>query len=172
MDNSNFLTYDVDAAHSSLNFKIKHMQISNVKGNFNSFKGVLEFDETTKQFKSIKGEAEISSVNTNIKSRDEHIVSADFFDAEKFPTMTFEMKEFSQEDGEGVVKADLTIKGVTKPVEFKYELGGVSKNQDGKSLVGLTLEANINRTDFGIGEKSVAVGDKVSITIELEAVAR
>ncbi|PSM52666.1 YceI-like domain-containing periplasmic protein [Campylobacter blaseri] len=168
----NAAEYVLDKAHSSIGFEIKHMQISKVRGNFTNFDGAVSFDPKTKKLTNLNGEIVISSINTNNNKRDDHLRSVDYFDVEKFPTMKFEMTEFIQDkddDEEGIVKGNLTIKGVTKVVEFEYELGGTTKTDDGKTLIGLSLEGDILRTDFNIGEESVAMGNKVKMIIELEA---
>lgn len=168
----NAAEYSVDPVHSSVNFKIKHLQVSNVKGNFNSFSGMIDFDPATKKLNNVNGVVEINSVNTNNNKRDDHLRSSDFFDVQKFPTMKFEMTEFLQDGDdkdEGKVRGNLTIKDVTKPVEFEYELGGITKNKDGKSMIGVTLEGKLNRIDFKVGEETMALGNEVKIDIELEA---
>ncbi|MSN97006.1 polyisoprenoid-binding protein [Campylobacter sp. FMV-PI01] len=169
---ANAKDYVVDTAHSQVGFKIKHMQISNVKGNFNKFSGDIDFDENTKKLKKLNATIAIDSVNTNNNNRDNHLKQADYFDAKKFPEMKFEMTEFiAESQDEGKVKGNLTIKGVTKPITLDYDFGGEIKN-DKADKIGFTLEGKIDRTAFGVGESSVALGSEVKLEIEIEANAK
>lgn len=160
--------YVIDPAHSYVGFKIKHMKISNVKGSFSDYKSVIEFNEDKKQPTKIESVIKVTSVDTGIEKRDNHLRTADFFDVEKFPEMRFVMKEFK---GDKIV-GDLTIKGVTKPVVLDYDFGGITKNKEGKNLIGFSLEGEIKRSEFGIGEESAMVGDEVKLQIEVEAPAK
>lgn len=162
-------SYNVDTVHSSAEFKIKHLQVSNVKGNFTKFVGDVEFDEAGKKITKLDAVIDVSSVNTHNTKRDDHLKSADFFDTAKFKDMKFVMTEFIPDGNEGTVVGNLTIKGVTKPVKLEYEFGGISKDKGGKSIIGFTLEGKINRTDFNVGESSLALSDEVKLNIEVEA---
>lgn len=167
--------YITDKAHTNVGFKIKHLQVSNVKGGFDDFEGSIDFDPDTKKLNKFEANIKVASVNTKNDKRDDHLKSADFFEVEKYPEMKFVMTEFASKDGgeEGTVKGDLTIKGVTKPVELKYEFGGIVKNDKEKiDKLGFALEGDIDRTAFGVGEESVAIGSKVNIEIEVEANAK
>ncbi|ASM39896.1 polyisoprenoid-binding protein [Campylobacter sp. RM12327] len=165
--------YNVDNAHSSIGFKIKHMQVSNVKGFFTDHTSIIDFDENKKYPNKIESIIKVASVNTGIEKRDNHLRTADFFDAQKFPEMKFVMKEFIPGDeSEGKIKGDMTVKGVTKPITLNYDFGGITKNKDGKNMIGFSLDGEIKRSDFGVGEQSVMVGDKVNINIEIEAVEK
>lgn len=162
--------YTVDLAHTHVGFKVKHLQVSNVRGSFDDFEGKIDFDPQTKELKKFEAVVKVASINTKNDQRDDHLRNPDFFEVEKYPEMKFVMSEFISEDGgeEGVVKGDLTIKDVTLPVEFEYEFGGVIKNEK-VDKVGFTLEAEIDRTKFNVGESSIAIGSEVDITIEVEA---
>ncbi|NLY03489.1 MAG: YceI family protein [Campylobacter sp.] len=162
--------YVIDSAHTNISFKIKHMQISNVKGSFSDFEGVLDFDLDTKTINKLEGIVKISSVNTNNEGRDEHLKEADFFEVEKFPEMKFIMTEFIGEDGneEGIIKGDLTIKDVTKQVSFEYNFGGVVTDEK-VDKIGFSLEGKIDRTEFNVGTSGPALGSKVDLELEIEA---
>lgn len=162
----NAVELNVDKPHSSVEFKVKHMQVSNVKGKFQDFSGVVDFDEAKQIPTKISGEIVVASVDTGTEGRDNHLRNADFFDAPKFPTMKFEMTKFV---GDDKVKGNLTIKNVTKEVELDYDFGGITKDKNGKSVVGFSLEGKINRTDFGVGESSLMIGDEIKLAIEIEA---
>lgn len=165
--------FALDTAHSSVGFTIKHLQVSKVKGDFSDFNGEIDFDPDSKKLNKFSGEVKIASVNTRNNSRDNHLKQADYFDAEKFPVMKFEMSEFLPKDGDdkGKVKGNLTIKDITKPVEFDYELGGIGTKGD-KSVIGLSLEGKIDRVEFGVGEASAALSSKLDIEIQIEAIEK
>lgn len=166
-------SYAVDATHSSVGFKIAHMVVSNVDGNFNAFRGAAEIDKG--ELKALEGEIDIASVNTRNDKRDKHLQAADFFDAEKFPKGTLKSTKITK-DKKGVkVEADLTLKGVTKKVVLSGELKGPGVNENTKKeLYGLTLSGQINRKDFGIAKDNSAasLGEQVEINISLELSAK
>ncbi|CZE48384.1 YceI family protein [Campylobacter geochelonis] len=171
----NAAEFGVDKVHSDVGFKVKHLQISNVKGKFKDYSAVIDLDTTTQKLNKLEATIKVASVDTDNSKRDEHLRSADFFDAAKFTDMKFVMTEFvadKDDIGEGKVKGNLTIKDVTLPVVLDYEFGGVAKMQDGKEKVGFNLEGEIDRTRFGVGEASVAVSSEIKIQIEIEASAK
>lgn len=168
--------FAMDVAHSEVGFSVKHMMISNVKGKFGFFDAKIDFDTKTKTFKSLSAVVDAESINTDNKKRDEHLKSADFFDAEKFDEIKFDMTSYEKKsDDEGVMKGNLTLRGVTKPIALDVEIGGVAKGFKGETRVGFTLEGKINRKDFGLKWNKVleaggvAVGDTVKLSIEVEA---
>lgn len=159
-------SYVVDASHSSVDFTVKHMSISNVKGSFNKFSGTFELDGKT--LKSLNGEVNIPSINTNSDGRDKHLNASDFFDSKKFPTATLALVKH---DGKKI-QADVTIRGVTKKINFEVSLSGPVKHpKTGKNVVALTLNGKLNRKDFGVGTDTAnaMVSDNVDVKIELEA---
>lgn len=168
--------YGLDKGHSSVEFKVKHLMISNVTGSFSDFNGAFDFDEKTKTFTKLEGTVNVTSIDTGIGKRDDHLRSEDFFWAEKHPTMTFVMKEYKASGDTGKMTGDLTIRGVTKTVTMDTEINGVlPKDRQGKMRVGFTLEGKINRQDFGLKWNSLvegvsAVGDEVTMTIEGQGV--
>lgn len=168
----NAATFDVDKAHSSVNFKVKHMMISNVTGTFDDFSGLIEYDEEAKILKSIKGTIKADSINTGIEKRDKHLRNDDFFNAPKYPNITFVADKIEGDKAHGM----LTMRDVKKPVTLEIEFGGVIKDPWGNQRIGLTLEGEIDRRDFNLKYNSVldtggvSVGYEVKLTVELEAI--
>ncbi|MBN2894293.1 MAG: polyisoprenoid-binding protein [Campylobacterales bacterium] len=164
--------YKVDAAHSSVGFKVRHMMVSNVKGNFTKFDGTFEFDEKSQALKSIDGVIQTASIDTDNAKRDEHLRNDDFFSAQKYPQITFKSTEVKGDKVHGV----LTMRGVSKPVVLSYEFGGMAEDAWGNQKVGFTLEGEVNRLDYGIKWNKlieaggVAVAEKVKLEIELGGV--
>lgn len=168
--------YEIDNAHTRVSFVIPHFVISEVQGRFNEVKGTIHFD---KDF--VKSRAEVTipvaSIDTAIKQRDDHLRSADFFDAKKFPTMTFKSKEFKGNPSDFTVTGDLTIKDVTKTVVLKGKYTGFAKDPWGNTRSAFQLKGEINRRDFNIQyndriDIGPAVGDEVSIKIISEVVLK
>ncbi len=169
-------TWNLDPAHSSAEFKVKHMMISNVKGGFGGLKGVLRYDEADPTRSSVSASADVNTLSTGDEQRDGHLKSADFFEAAKFPEITFKSTSVKK-TGEGELKVDgeLTIHGVTKPVTFAVEgMGTPSKDPWGNLRIGLSATAKVNRKDFGLTWNSaletggVLVGDEVTLTLEAQ----
>lgn len=166
-------TFNVDKVHSNLGFKVKHMMISNVKGQFNDFTGSFEYDEKTKTLKSLTGVVEVSSINTENAKRDKHLRSSDFFAADKYPQITFKLDKINGDTAYG----KLTMRGVTQDVKFDFENNGMITDPWGNVRVGLAFSGKVNRYDYGIKYNSVleagngvVVGQKVKIDIELEGI--
>ena len=171
-------TWNIDPVHSVAEFKVKHMMISNVKGQFTGLKGVLALDEADLANSHVEASIEAASINTRDEQRDAHLKSADFFDAETFPTLAFQSTGISQRgDGELAVAGDLTIHGVTRNVVFTVE-GPTAPAKDpwGNTRVGLSATTRINREDFGLTWNAtletggILVGDEVTITLDVEFV--
>lgn len=157
--------YAVDTTHSQVEFKIKHLSVSNVKGSFGKFSGSLSADNGA--LTALNGEVEINSINTNNKNRDEHLLASDYFDAKKFPKAQLKLVKMNGDKGTFA----LTIRGVTKEVSLEVEIFGVTKDErSGKEVIGLSLDGKINRKDFGIasGTPNVALGEEVKLTIDIE----
>lgn len=169
MDNAK-TGWNIDTTHSELNFKVKHMMISTVSGSFEKFDGKVETSSDDFKNGNFSFAAEIDSVNTNNRDRDNHLKSDDFFSAEKFPKLTFTSKSF---DGEKMV-GDLTIKGVTKEVILDTEYNGTAVDPYGQTKAGFEFEGTINRKDFGLTWSavteagSVVVSDKVKLIASLQ----
>lgn len=165
-------TFKVDEDHSNVGFKVKHMLITNVTGKFDKFHGSFELDEKTNTLKSLTGEVEVASINTENEKRDGHLRSDDFFAAKEHPKMTFFVTKV---DGDEVT-GKLTIRGTTKTVKFDLEQSGVITDPWGNTRTGLTLETKINRFDYGLKWNKaleaggLIVGDTVKIIVELEGI--
>jgi polyisoprenoid-binding protein YceI len=170
-------TWNIDPAHSAAQFQVRHLMISNVRGEFGKMSGVVSFDG--KDYSSIKAEAviDVTSINTREKKRDDHLRSPDFFDAAKYPTITFRSKRVeSIKDGSFNLVGDLTIHGVTREVTLAVEATPSIKGMSGERRIGAHATARLNRQDFGVKWNStldgggVVVGDEVQITLDLELI--
>lgn len=165
-------TYNVDRSHSNVGFKVKHLMISNVTGNFDKFTGVIEFDEKSNTVTALSGKIEANSINTENEKRDKHLRSPDFFDAAKYPNVTFKLDTIKDDKAYGT----LTMRGVSKTVILDFEFNGSVKDPWGNQRIGLELEGKINRKDYGLNWNKaleaggVVVGDKIKLLIELEAI--
>lgn len=172
----NATPHALDAVHSSVEFKVKHLMITNVTGEFKKFDANIDFDYKTKQIKALKAVIKTQSVDTGIVKRDNHLRSEDFFLAQKYPEITFLMTSYKGDDEEGTMTGDLTIRGITKTVKLDVEIGGTIKDFDGNNRVGFSLSGKINRLDFGLKWNKAlelggfAVGNKVKLIVEVEAV--
>jgi polyisoprenoid-binding protein YceI len=169
-------TWSLDPAHSAAQFKVKHMMISNVKGSFTGLSGVLKLNPEDPTASSVEASIDVTTVNTSDAQRDGHLKSADFFEAEKFPAMTFKSTKVASKGGEDyAVTGDLTLHGVTKSVVFDVEeVSEPSKDPWGNLRIGLSASTKINRKDFGLGWNAaletggVLVGEDVTITLDVQ----
>ena len=166
-------TWDIDPTHSTVGFSVRHMMVSKVRGYFREFSGeIVTADDPTQS--SVTATIELGSIDTRQEQRDAHIRSADFFDVENNPEMTFVSTKVTADALEG----DLTIKGVTKPVTLELELNGFGPDAYGGTRAGFSAKTEINRNDFGVDIKmpmdggGVVVGDKITVELEIEAVLR
>ncbi len=170
--------WNIDTAHSHAQFKVKHMMISNVKGEFTAVTGSLQYDSENVANSSVQATIDATTINTREPQRDTHLKSADFFDVEKFPTLTFKSTRVSKKgDGELSVAGDLTIHGVTRTVTFDVEdFTAPMKDPWGNTRMGLSATTKINRKDFGLSWNSLletggmVVGEDVTITLDVEFV--
>ena len=171
-------TWNIDPAHSVAEFKVKHMMISNVKGHFTKVSGALTFDESNLAKSNVETVIEAASLETRDAQRDAHLKSADFFDVEKFPTLSFKSTNINiLRDGELAVEGDLTIRGVTRKVVFSVE-GPTPPAKDpwGNTRVAVSATTKINRKDFGLTWNAaletggILVGDEVTITLDVQFV--
>ncbi|MGO9125145.1 MAG: YceI family protein [Terriglobales bacterium] len=169
-------TWNIDPVHTVAEFKVKHMMISNVKGQFTAVKGVLVLDETALANSHVEASMEAASINTREPQRDAHLKSADFFDVEKFPTLSFKSTQISRvSEGELAVAGDLTIHGITRKVVFTVE-GPTASAKDpwGNTRIGLSAVTKINRKDFGLTWNAaletggILVGEEVTITLDVQ----
>lgn len=163
--------YKVDPAHTSVNFKVKHMGITFVAGKFDKFDGGIIGNLNKLEDARVFFNVETASVNTNVQMRDDHLRSADFFEVEKFPAMTFESTSIEKVDEKNYkLNGKLQIKDVTKDVTFNVIYGGVVKGDNGSETVGFIAKNKINRLDYNIAydPDGAGVGKEVAITLYLE----
>ena len=171
-------TWNIDPVHSVAEFKVKHMMISNVKGQFTGVAGFLTLNESDITKSRVEATIDATSVNTRDPQRDGHLKSAEFFDVEKFPTLTFQSKSVARKgEGELTIQGDLTIHGVTKSVTLSVEgPSAAAKDPWGNTRIGLSAVTKINRKDFGLVWNSpletggVLLGDEITITLDVQFV--
>jgi len=171
-------TYNIDPAHSSAQFVVRHMMITNVRGGFSSVKGTVVYDAENPTDSSVQAEIDVNTIATLDAQRDAHLKSADFLDAENHPVITFKSKKVEVTgDEEAKVTGDLTIHGVTKEVVLKVE-GPTSEGKDpwGGIRIGASASTKIKRSDFGLTWNAaletggIMVGDELKIEIEVQMV--
>ena len=168
-------TWSIDPVHSEVGFSVRHMMVSKVRGKFTSFSGeiVTGADPLSS---SVTATIDLSSIDTGNADRDAHIRSADFFETDAYQTMTYRSSGVREEDGDYVLDGELTLKGITKPVSLKLELGGFGPDPYGGVRAGFTATGEIKRSDFGVDFNAaletggVVVGDKVALHLEIEGV--
>jgi polyisoprenoid-binding protein YceI len=169
-------TWNLDPAHSVAEFKVKHMMISNVKGSFSGLSGVLHLHETDYTHSTVEATIAIASLKTGDDQRDAHLKSADFFDAEKFPTLTFKSTNIDSTGGpDYAVTGEITLHGVTKTITLAVEdVSEPSKDPWGNQRIGLSASTKINRKDFGLTWNAaletggVLVGEDVNISLDIQ----
>jgi polyisoprenoid-binding protein YceI len=166
-------TWTIDPVHSSIGFSVRHLMVSKVRGTFDKFSGAITVaDDGTP---SVTAEIAVDSVRSNNEQRDAHIKSADFFDVDEYPTATFISNRVRDNGDRYVLDGDLTLKGVTKPVSLDLEFYGVNPGAGHGEVAGFEASVVLNRKDFGIDidmpleTGGAVVGDKVTVTIEIEA---
>ena len=176
MTNTAVTTWNIDPAHSAAEFKVKHMMISNVKGSFSGLSGALLEHSDDATLSSVEAAIPAATISTGDAQRDAHLKSADFFDAEKYPTLNFKSTRVVRK-GEAAydVTGDLTIHGVTRPVTFAVE-GPSAPGKDpwGNTRIGLSATTKINRKDFGLSWNAALetggflVGEEIAITLDVQ----
>lgn len=170
-------TWEIDPVHSEVGFVARHMMVSKVRGRFTSFSGELVLGEDPLQ-SSATATIDLTSIQTGNEQRDQHIRSADFFEVDKYQTMTYRSTGIRPEGDHYVLEGELTLKDVTKPVELTLELNGFGPDPYGGTRAGFTAAGEINRRDFGVNFSApmetggVVVSDKVAIQLEIEAVLK
>jgi polyisoprenoid-binding protein YceI len=170
-------SWNLDTSHSSIDFKVKHMAISTVKGNFKTFSGTIRTNNG--ELSSIEATIDASSVSTNDEKRDGHLKSPDFFDVENAPSITFKSTKIEKaSDGQYSVVGDLTMRGVTKSVTFKAEVSAPVKDPWGLTRAAANIQGKLNRKDWGLNWNQVLelgallVGEEVMFDFDVEAVAQ
>ena len=167
--------WTIDNAHSEVLFKVKHLVISTVTGSFKSFNGNATFQNDTLENADINFQLDVSSIDTNQAQRDGHLKSGDFFDAENYPTIDFQSTSFKQKDDENYTLAgNLTIRGVTKPVEVNAEYGGTEKDAYGNQKIGFEITGIVNRKEFGLTYNALtetgglAIGENIKLIANIQ----
>lgn len=167
--------WNVDQAHSTVGFEVKHMMVSKVKGQFASYTANIEASDLTDLTgASVSFKIDTASINTGNEDRDNHLKSADFFDVENNPSIDFKSTTISKDGDDYKITGDLTIKGVTKPVTFDVEFGGQGTNPWGVQVYGFEAKGKINREDFGLTWNAALetggflVGKDIKIVLDLE----
>ncbi len=170
-------TWNIDLAHSAVHFSVRHMVFAKVRGSFKKWSGELRLDEQDLTRSSVKASVEVGSIDTGNEQRDGHLKSADFFEADAYPVMTFESARVERTgEGEYRVVGALTIRDVTREVALDVEYGGSGTDPWGQTKVGFAGKTSIDRREFGLKWNQaleaggVLVGDKVDIEIEVQAV--
>lgn len=169
-------TYTIDPAHSSAQFSVRHMMISNVNGEFSKVTGTIVYDPANLGASKIEAVIDANSINTREPKRDEHLKSADFFDVAKFPTLTFKSKQIWKSEGKLQARGDLTMHDVTREIVLVID-GPTAEMKDpwGNLWLGASATATLNRKDWGLlwnqalETGGVLVGDEVAITLDIEA---
>ena len=167
--------WTIDPTHSEVSFTVRHLMVSKVRGTFRTFSGDLTVAENLLD-SSVRATVDMASIDTREESRDAHLRSPDFFETDKHPEMTFVSTGLRPDGDDYVLTGDLTIKGVTKSVDFELELNGVGPDAWGGTRAGFSAETEISRSEFGVDIQmpldggGVVVGDKVKIVLEIEAV--
>jgi len=170
-------TWDIDAAHSTVGFSVRHMMVSKVRGYFRDFTGEIVTAEDPTQ-SSVTATIDLGSIDTRQEQRDAHIRSADFFDVENHPQMTFRSTAVRTDGADWVVDGELSLKGNTKPVSLTLELNGFGPDAYGGTRAGFSARTEISRSAFGVDIQmpmdggGVVVADKVAVELEIEAVLR
>jgi len=164
-------TWTIDPAHSSINFQIRHMGVSNVHGSIGAVKGTVVYDEKDVTKSTVEASADTTTVATGVEARDKHLKSPDFFDVEKFPTLTFKSTSVSKTGGKLTLTGDLTLHGVTKSVTLDVDGPAPAlTDKSGKTRSGFSATGTLKRSDFNFGSKfgSAMVGDDVKFSIDVE----
>ncbi|MDI9917392.1 YceI family protein [Rhodococcus sp. IEGM 1379] len=166
-------TWVIDTTHSAVAFSVRHLVVSKVRGTFDEFSGTITVGEDGTA--SVEAEISVDSINTKNEQRDGHIKSADFFDAEKFPKATFKSTDIRAKGSDFVLVGDFSLHGVTRPIELNLEFNGVNPGMGNGPVAGFEATTVINRRDFDISIDmpleggGAVVGDKITLTIEIEA---
>ena len=169
-------TFNIDKTHSSILFAVKHMVISKVKGAFDEYSGTIQYDEADITESSVEVTIKTASIDTRDEKRDGHLKNSDFFDAEKYPEITFKSKRIEKSKDGFVAVGDFTMRGVTKEITIPFEITGVITDPWGNTRMGVSAELKLNRQDYGVSWSQkmdaggLVVGDDVEIEIEVEAV--
>jgi polyisoprenoid-binding protein YceI len=166
-------TWKISGSHSNVSFEVNHF-FTPVQGHFSDFKGELSFDPADLETSSVSFTIQAASIKTDSDGRDKHLKSGDFFNAEKFPEMTFKSTSISKKGKGFIAKGDFTIKGITKSIEVPFKLLGMGDHpsREGVVMIGIKSEFTINRNDYNVGTgdyiATTVISDEVTITVALE----
>lgn len=170
-------TYAIDASHSSLSFVARHAMITKVRGSFTDFTGTAQVHGNAPESSSVEVEIQVASVDTRNADRDAHLTSGDFFEVEKFPTMTFKSTKVAATDSDTVeITGDLTVKGNTQSLTIPFEFTGAAKDPFGNERIGFEGKTVVNRRDFGLtwnaalDNGGVLVSEKITLEFEISAI--
>jgi polyisoprenoid-binding protein YceI len=170
-------TWQIDPVHSGIHFSIRHFVVSKIHGRFTKWGGTIQFDEQQPASSKVEIHIDVKSIDTNDPKRDGHLQSADFFDSEHHPEITFTSTKVEPAgQNEYRVTGDLTLRGVTKPVTLEVEHGGHVKDPWGNNRTGFGIKGSFDRRDYGLSFNQTlegggaALGDKIEVTIDAEAV--
>lgn len=167
--------YKIDNAHSIIGFAIRHFEINWVEGRFKDFTGTIHYDDKDITKSSVEFTAKVESIDTGVEPRDKHLRSADFFEVEKYPEMSFKSSSVERKGKQLILHGDLSLKGVTKQVAIPFTITGAIKDQRGNTRFGVQAETTINRRDYGINfgkalpNGGFDIGNEVTIKLNLEA---
>jgi polyisoprenoid-binding protein YceI len=171
------MTWTIDSAHTEINFLVRHMMISNVHGQFQKFSGTIEFDETNPANTKVAVQIEVASINTRDEKRDSHLKSSDFFDAEKYPYITFQSTRIDVKDKtHAVLYGDLTMRDMPHEIALDVEYNGLAKSPWGTTNAGFSASTQFKRKNWDLNWNvaletgGFLVGDDIHVTIELEIV--
>jgi polyisoprenoid-binding protein YceI len=170
--------WDIDPDHSAIEFRVAHMVVSKTSGRFRDYRGFVEMDADAKTLKSIEATIKAESIDTNHDKRDAHLRNADFLDVERFPTITYKMKQYRKQGDTYTILGDLTLRGVTKEISLSGTFNGVTKDPWGNTRAGFSVDGTLNRKDFGmvwnkvLDSGGLVVGDDVHIHLDIECIKR
>jgi polyisoprenoid-binding protein YceI len=172
------MPWQLDPNHSHVGFSVKHMMVTTVRGQFKAYRGTFALDAEDFTKSTFEGEIDVESIDTGNADRDAHLRTNEFFDAANHPKISFKSRSITKnDDGEYLVEGDITIRGVQKPITLEVEYSGSSKNPYGQTVAGLAARGTLNRKDFGVAFHAVletggvAVGEKVKLELDLQAIA-
>jgi polyisoprenoid-binding protein YceI len=165
-------TFEIDPVHSSVLFKVRHLNVADFYGRFNEIKGTVSFDKDSPEKSSVTAEVPIESVDTHNDKRNQHLKSPDFFNAKQFPNISFKSTKVEKAGDDFKVTGDFTLHGVTKSITVEFEKVGEGKGMQGEIRAGGKTEFKIKRSDYGMNFMLNGIGDEVEITISLEGVKK
>ncbi len=170
------IKWALDPTHSEVNFKVKHLMITNVTGGFKSFQVEAESEGDDFTNASVSFSADVASISTSNEQRDGHLKTGDFFEVEKFPTIKFQSTKFEKDGDDFLMEGNLTMKDVTAPVKLNVEFGGIAKDSWGNIKAGFTVSGKLHRSDWGLSYNAaleaggMVLSDEVKINAEIQMV--